>query len=196
MRSLIEGATVHLPTIGLKLETGRVQLNNRANFYLKTTSDFVATGYCMNCGAPFFVTSYGAKYGKRPHFCSNSCRAKFVKRKLKEANLRLACKNTDHKEFEKFYKHYNGYVMALIYEQKSELWEDLKDYWQEYAIRHFYNITKWEQAHGRKANRYAYFKKDIHFRVLNALKKRENEVFYDECNIKPQQMILGNCNYE
>lgn len=183
------------PSCNLPFVTTGIQMNtafhNRANtnFYLYTTVETVKIGYCLHCGNPFFKNIADIK--KNIKFCCRGCATKFYKQKLKEENLRLAYNHVNQSEFQEFYKKYTNYVYAKIYEQDHKYTEDLHDWWNEQAIRLFYCIKKWEKKHGRECNKYAFFQKAVIYATQNIISKRKHEVFYDECSLKTQQMILG-----
>lgn len=190
MQAVANPTTIHLPTIGIQLLTG-IHSGFARNFMIYTTPEFVHTGYCLNCGKPFWLNNNPGKPGK---FCSNSCVTKFIHSKMKEENLRVAYKNVDNKELKEFLKKYTGYVYSEIFKYDKKYSEDLKDWWQEQGVRHFWNMKKFEMKHGTKGNICKYLHTAVYYAFLNAHNKNQQEVFYDECNCKTQQMILGDYN--
>ena len=68
-------------------------------------------------------------------FCSPACACKYFRGKVKEENLKIACKNINHKEFEEFYRKYKGFVIAEILKYDRRYYEDMLDRYNEYAIR-------------------------------------------------------------
>ena len=190
--------TIYNPTIKMPFVTTGIQLFSsyrdriNRNYYRYTTVEVIKTGYCLNCGNPFFTNVYDKN--KNIKFCSTTCSNKYYHRKLKEENLKIAYKHVDRKEFSEFYKKYSNFVYSKIYEQDHKYTEDLIDWWNEQAIRMFYCIKKWEIKHGRECNRFVFLAKAVIYAQQNIQAKRKNEIFYDECNRKTQQMILGDYN--
>lgn len=194
-KEIMSFATAHLPTIGLQLQTG-TKYNDYNNYYTHTTAEFYKTGYCLECGSPFMSMNSKNKYKDGIKFCCAACGVRYTRRKIKEANIQLAYNRVDAEEFKIYFKKYSNFVYSEIFKQDSELHEDLIDWWNETAIRHLYNNKKFEKIHHRKPNIFSYLRTAVMYSVMNVKRKREHEVFYDECNIKTQQAILGTCNYE
>lgn len=186
--------TVPLPKIGLQLHAGLNLEYLNYKFQVYTSPQYVQTGYCLNCGTPFFKTCSNKEH--KIKFCSRKCAAIYIQCCLKENRLRLAYKNTDSKELTEFFKKYSNYVYSEIYKYEHEYSEDLREWWSETAVRHCYNIKKWEKSHGRTVNKFAYLKRAVEYAFLQVRQKRSKEVFYDECNLRTQEIILGCNNYD
>lgn len=178
-----------LPRIGLELQTN-INFKHQRDFYRFTTSTTQKYCQCKQCGV-FFIHS---KYEKNRYFCSNSCSAKYRMLQYLESRRKLIYKNLNHTKFNIFYQKYNSYVTNLFHKYEAEYMEDLIEWWQDYAIICFSNISKLEKNKKGQIARFAYLKQCIHLAYLGIVKRRKKEVFYDECSIGIQQKILGTYN--
>ena len=178
-------------TIGMQLGT-RMYRPDIDAYNRKTTVEYVKTGYCLQCGNPFWLNNTHKDVETK--FCSIKCAKKYQWNKIREENLRVAYKNIDKSEFTEFYKKYQNFVYSEIFNYESEYHEDLIDRWQDKAIWWFYNIKKWKIINHRKVNIFSYLRKAVNYAYLSVKNKKINsgEVFYDECGIATQQKILGN----
>lgn len=181
-----------LPPIGLLLTGGDIlsRCNQKYNRY--TTPQYIKTGYCLNCGAPFWAVITNNKHIVK--FCSRDCTCKYYSRKLKENNFKIAYKNTDRKELSEFYQKYTGFIISEIGKYDSTYTSEALGWWGEYSVRFLYKFNSPAFKNITDKSKLKYLAKAVYCWFFNTKKKHGREVFYDECSLKTQEMILGDYN--
>ena len=182
-----------LPEIGLQLVT-KTNFTRSAYFGRYVDVKCVDWAECEHCGIVFIYTKSDKNHKQR--FCSRSCSRKHIIKLKRDAFQKIIYKNLDKQKFSEFYKKYTGYVYAKITEYDNDYREDFIEWWQEKAAYCYYKISSFEKAMKRETYHYSFLNKALAYAFLEIKRKKNKEVFYDECSIKIQQKILGTGNYE
>lgn len=177
-----------MPCIGLQLHTTNDLGKYMSQvFHLFTNDIGKKQKRCPNCGLLFTTGGYNSP--KEQIFCSTNCSNKYRARLINENNKKTAFKIVNKKAFADWFKIYNNRVIGYIYNNfESEFREDLIDIWTDKAVI-------WYAKMFRKDHPWKFIKANLSF-AARTIRQTKKEFFYDECSIKVQQHILGECNYE
>lgn len=173
-----------LPSISLKVEYG-YDANDMINrkYHVNTSPLGKKCFICKECGMPFISNDYK----KVVYFCSKSCATRFTSREKAKRVNKLLYKVVNQKAFSEWFKRYNNIVIGYIYNNYDSEWrEDLIDCWTDKALYWYYRCVNKDKSMG-------FLKTCLHNYFL-FYKREKKEVFYDECNYKTQEKILGSYN--